>query len=59
VVAEGVETLEQLREAESWGCDEIQGYFYSRPVAADQIPNVLMTLNRERSGQGIHQGPRN
>jgi diguanylate cyclase (GGDEF)-like protein len=33
VVAEGVETLEQIRELEKYDCDEIQGYYISRPLA--------------------------
>jgi EAL domain-containing protein (putative c-di-GMP-specific phosphodiesterase class I) len=32
VVAEGVETAEQLAALRELGCDEIQGYFISRPV---------------------------
>jgi diguanylate cyclase (GGDEF)-like protein/PAS domain S-box-containing protein len=32
VVAEGVETLEQLTMLQSLGCNEVQGYFISRPV---------------------------
>lgn len=32
VVAEGVETLEQLRIIDSYGCQYIQGYFFSRPL---------------------------
>ena len=35
VVAEGVETEEQLETLRSMGCDEIQGYLVSRPVPAD------------------------
>lgn len=34
VVAEGVETLEQLTILQSLGCNEVQGYFISRPVPA-------------------------
>ena len=37
VVAEGVETAAQLRLLQDLGCDEIQGYYVSRPVPADQI----------------------
>jgi diguanylate cyclase (GGDEF)-like protein len=34
VVAEGVETLEQLTMLQSLGCNEVQGYFISKPVPA-------------------------
>ncbi|TFW18719.1 GGDEF domain-containing protein [Duganella callida] len=34
VIAEGVETEVQQRLLKSWGCDEIQGYYYSRPLQA-------------------------
>jgi EAL domain-containing protein (putative c-di-GMP-specific phosphodiesterase class I) len=33
-VAEGVETAEQLELLKSMGCDQIQGYFFSRPLPA-------------------------
>jgi len=41
VTAEGVETLEQLELLKSCGCDEVQGYFISRPVPADEIVHLL------------------
>jgi polar amino acid transport system substrate-binding protein len=37
VVAEGVETREQLDVLQEWGCDEIQGYFIGQPVPAEQL----------------------
>jgi diguanylate cyclase (GGDEF)-like protein/PAS domain S-box-containing protein len=37
VVAEGVETLEQLDYLRSRGCDLVQGYLYSRPVPAAEV----------------------
>jgi EAL domain-containing protein (putative c-di-GMP-specific phosphodiesterase class I) len=36
-VAEGVETAEQLELMKTMGCDQIQGYYFSRPLAADDF----------------------
>lgn len=41
VVAEGVETAEQLAFLRSLGCDEIQGYLFSPPVSADDFARQL------------------
>lgn len=41
VVAEGVETQGQLNYLKSQGCDEIQGYFVSRPVPAGEFERFL------------------
>jgi EAL domain-containing protein (putative c-di-GMP-specific phosphodiesterase class I) len=35
VVAEGIETSEQLRALRALGCEHGQGYYFSRPVSAD------------------------
>ena len=37
VVAEGVETREQLEFLRVHGCDEIQGYLLSKPVPPDEF----------------------
>jgi diguanylate cyclase (GGDEF)-like protein/PAS domain S-box-containing protein len=41
VVAEGVEREEQMFELSEMGCDYLQGFLFSRPVAAVDIPNLL------------------
>jgi EAL domain-containing protein (putative c-di-GMP-specific phosphodiesterase class I) len=43
ITAEGVENRQQLDRIRQRGCDEAQGFFFSRPVPADQ---VLATLER-------------
>lgn len=44
-IAEGVETAEQLAFLRERGCDEVQGFFYSRPLA----PEVFETFAQERA----------
>ena len=41
VVAEGVETLEQLGYLRANGCDEIQGYYLSKPITAADMSRFL------------------
>ena len=41
VIAEGVETAEQARLLEIWGCDIFQGYYFGRPVDAAQFTRML------------------
>ncbi len=47
VVAEGVETAEQLRILREMGCDVVQGYFFSRPLSAKDCTAYL----QEQTGQ--------
>jgi len=43
VVAEGVETGEQLLMLEEYGCDMVQGYFLGHPSSADAITWLLQS----------------
>lgn len=43
VVAEGVETQEAQNMLRSFDCDEMQGYYYSRPIPADAVTKYLKT----------------
>jgi len=39
--AEGVETLHQLETLRAEACDELQGYYFSRPVPGEQLLDVI------------------
>ena len=41
VLAEGVETIEQLGFLRRHGCEEVQGFYFNRPMSATQFPEVL------------------
>lgn len=45
IVAEGVETEEQLELLRSYSCDQIQGYLISRPVPGDQLTELIREKN--------------
>lgn len=42
ITAEGVETKEQADYISSVGCDEIQGFFYSKPLSTDALEKFLI-----------------
>jgi diguanylate cyclase (GGDEF)-like protein/PAS domain S-box-containing protein len=46
VLAEGVETAEQFEFLRLNGCDEIQGYYFSKPVSADELAAMLQAGKR-------------
>jgi len=41
VVAEGVETIEQMNYLKDQSCDEMQGYYFSRPIVPEQFADLL------------------
>jgi len=41
VVAEGVETLDQLSRLEALGCDQAQGFLFSKPVNAREAEELI------------------
>lgn len=46
VVVEGVETVAQMQYLRDLGCDEFQGYLFSRPVPADQLPDAIAAVRQ-------------
>ena len=49
VVAEGVETTEQLRFLQANGCDDVQGYLISRPLSSDDFGEFLVRTGVQRA----------
>ncbi len=51
VLAEGVEHIEQLERLQKMGCDQYQGFLYSRPVTAELAGQLLSSQeSQEKSG---------
>jgi predicted signal transduction protein with EAL and GGDEF domain len=56
-VAEGVEDEAALRRLCALGCDALQGYHLSRPLAADRIPAAISEYRLMRLKQGVSKTP--
>lgn len=41
VTAEGIETLEQAQTLKYFGCDTLQGYYFSKPIPAEKICSII------------------
>ena len=46
VVAEGVETVEQVVWLKAIGCDYAQGYYFDKPVNAEEFANIIADQDR-------------
>jgi EAL domain-containing protein (putative c-di-GMP-specific phosphodiesterase class I) len=44
-IAEGVETIEQAKLLKELGCDEIQGYWFSKPLLSKDFEMLLQVEN--------------
>ena len=55
VVAEGVETTEQLAQLNSLNCHRAQGYLFSRPVHVDDVPRVVKFIEDTTNWREITQ----
>lgn len=41
IISEGVETLDQAQYLSALGCSVVQGFYFSKPVPADEIPDLV------------------
>ena len=53
VVAEGVETPEQLSLLRGFGCDQVQGYFISKPLPLADLVEFLTLGEQQKVPQVI------
>ena len=60
-IAEGVENEQTLRQLKSMNCDEVQGYYFARPMAADDFAEFASsfywdhTAGSDAGGLGRHE----
>jgi len=61
IIAEGVETIEQLDFLNKYRCDEIQGYYFYKPMKAEEIEQLLLIHNnylKDKEGIQNHDAKR-
>lgn len=52
VIAEGVETQEQLSILKKLKCDEVQGYYYSKPLLPEELESFYINYNKDKELTG-------
>ncbi len=52
ITAEGVETQEQVNFLRAIACDQLQGYFFAKPLRADDIPAFLLSRTADMLDAG-------
>jgi len=54
-VAEGIETEDQLQKLKSLGCECVQGFYFSKPVPASDIPAAIAEIESRFNASHINQ----
>ena len=54
IICEGVETDEQIEILRQIGCDEIQGYWYSKPLKMEDYKELLQSEKISKGGGAKH-----
>lgn len=49
-VAEGIEGIEQVKSVAATGCQEMQGFYFSKPVPADEVEEAVAQCMAKLSG---------
>jgi EAL domain-containing protein (putative c-di-GMP-specific phosphodiesterase class I) len=57
VVAEGVECADQLATLTSYGCDQVQGYHFAKPMPATEVAEFMRNFARRAESARKQRGP--